>query len=223
MTTAGPGLQLVIFDCDGVLVDSEPISHRVLVDMLSELGVEIGFDEAVELFIGSTLPRCLELVAQLLGRPPPADFAPQFGQRTRRAFSQALRPVAGVEALLAWLPVPCCVASNGNRAKMEFTLGHTGLLWRFEGRMYHADEVAHPKPAPDLFLHAARRHGAQPAQCVVIEDTPTGIVAARAAGMRAFGFAALTPASRLRQAGADTVFSRMDELRALLAPLARVG
>jgi HAD superfamily hydrolase (TIGR01509 family) len=217
------GLHLIIFDCDGVLVDSERLSHRVLVDMLAELGVELGFDDVLERFIGSSLPRCLEFVGQLLGRPAPADFQSRFAQRTKEAFAQALQPVAGIEELLAWLPVPCCVASNGNRAKMNFTLGHTGLLARFQGRMYSVEDVAQPKPAPDLFLHAARSLGAEPARCVVVEDTPTGIAAARAAGMRAFGFAAMTPAPRLRQAGADAVFSSMGELRELLAPLAQAA
>ncbi|MDP1532474.1 MAG: HAD-IA family hydrolase, partial [Rubrivivax sp.] len=156
------------------------------------------------------------LVGELLGRPAPADHLAQFARRTQTAFTAALQPVAGILALLSALKVPCCVASNGNRAKMNFTLGHTGLLPQFQGRMYSADDVVNPKPAPDLFLHAARCHGVAPRRCVVIEDTATGIRAARAAAMTACGYAGLTPAAQLQAAGADAVFSRMGQLQAWL-------
>jgi HAD superfamily hydrolase (TIGR01509 family) len=109
------------------------------------------------------------------------------------------------------------VASNGNRRKVEFTLGHTGLLSRFAGRIFSADDVQHPKPAPDLFLHAARSLGASPGRTTVIEDTATGIMAAKAAGMRAIGFAAMTPRHRLAAAGADALAASMDEMQMLLA------
>ena len=155
-------------------------------------------------------------VAELLGGTLPDDFRPRFAQRTRAAFEAGLQPVAGVEALLNALRTPCCVASNGNRTKVDFTLGHTGLLPRFAGRIFTADDVLHPKPAPDLFLHAARSLGVAPRHTTVIEDTPTGIAAAKAAGMRAIGFAAMTPRQRLAAAGADVLVESMDELQALL-------
>ena len=126
----------------------------------------------------------------------------------------------GVEAELDALDtqgVPFCVASNGNHAKVNFTLGHTRLLPRFAGRIFTAEDVAHPKPAPDLFLLAARTLGADPARTTVVEDTPTGIRAARAAGMRAIGFAAMTPAEQLRAAGADAVVATMADVGRLLA------
>jgi HAD superfamily hydrolase (TIGR01509 family) len=208
---------LLIFDCDGVLVDSERLSHGVLQQMLAELGVVLSFDATVERFIGTSLPVCLARVGELLGGTLPEDFRSRFGQRTRAAFEAGLKPVAGVEPLLAALRTPYCVASNGNRAKVEFTLGHTGLLPRFAGRIFTADDVLHPKPAPDLFLHAARSLGAAPRRTIVVEDTPTGIAAAKAAGMRAIGFAAMTPGSRLAAAGADALADSMDELQALLA------
>ena len=211
---------LVIFDCDGVLVDSERLSHQVLQQMLAEHGVQIGFDEAVQRFIGTSLAVCLARVAELLQGPLPEEFAEQFALRTRRAFEGGLRAVPGVEAELDALDtqgVPFCVASNGNHAKVNFTLGHTGLLPRFAGRIFTADDVAHPKPAPDLFLLAARTLGADPARTTVVEDTPTGIRAARAAGMRAIGFAAMTPAEQLRAAGADAVVATMADVGRLLA------
>jgi HAD superfamily hydrolase (TIGR01509 family) len=207
---------LLIFDCDGVLVDSERLSHGVLQQMLAELGVPLSLDATVERFIGTSLPVCLARVGELLGGALPEDFRSRFARRTRAAFEAGLQPVAGVERLLDGLRTPCCVASNGNRSKVEFTLGHTGLLPRFAGRIFTADDVLHPKPAPGLLLHAARRMGAAPRHTTVVEDTPTGIAAAKAAGMRAIGFAAMTPRTRLAVAGADALADSMDELAALL-------
>jgi HAD superfamily hydrolase (TIGR01509 family) len=140
----------------------------------------------------------------------------RLAQRTRAALESSLTAVPGVERVLSDLSVPYCVASNGNRAKMSFTLEHAGLLSRFKGRMYCADDVAAPKPAPDLFLHAARECNANPARCTVVEDTPTGVAAALAAGMMVYGFADLTPAARLEEAGAHATFSSMHELPKLL-------
>lgn len=213
----GPAPALVIFDCDGVLVDSERLSHRVLQQMLAEHGVDIGFDEAVQRFIGTSLPVCLARVAELLQAPLPEGFAEQFALRTRQAFEGGLCTVPGVEAVLDELEaagVPYCVASNGNHAKVNFTLGHTGLLPRFAGRIFTAEDVPHAKPAPDLFLLAARTLGADPSRTTVVEDTPTGLRAARAAGMHAIGFAAMTPASQL--VDADAVASTMPDVARLL-------
>lgn len=210
-----PATALVIFDCDGVLVDSEPISHRVLTGMLAEHGVKMSFDEVISLFLGTSMARCLELVERLTGVPP-ARFLPAFRTRTYEAFAADLQPVRGIVELLAALPMSYCVASNGPREKMQFTLGRTGLIDRFTARMFSAEDVARPKPAPDLFLHAAERMGAAPETCVVVEDSPSGIHAARAAGMVAIGYAALTPAERLRDAGAHSVIDSFDPLPSLL-------
>ncbi len=208
---------LVIFDCDGVLVDSERLSHTVMREMLAERGVDLSFDETVDRFIGTSLAVCLARVGELLGGSPPTDFRAEFAQRTQAVFAAGLQTVPGVERVLDALTMPYCVASNGNHAKVNFTLGHTGLLPRFAGRIFTADDVANPKPAPDLFLFAARSLGAEPAHTTVVEDTPTGVAAARAAGMRAIGFAAMTPAARLAAAGADAVVATMPELQALLS------
>lgn len=208
---------LVIFDCDGVLVDSERLSHTVMREMLAERGVGLSFDETVDRFIGTSLAVCLARVGELLGGAPPADFRAEFAQRTQAAFAAGLSTVPGVERVLDALAMPYCVASNGNRAKVDFTLGHTGLLPRFAGRIFTADDVQHPKPAPDLFLFAARSMGTEPARTTVVEDTPTGIAAARAAGMRAIGYAAMTPAARLVAAGADAVVATMAEVSVLLS------
>jgi HAD superfamily hydrolase (TIGR01509 family) len=207
---------LVIFDCDGVLVDSEHLSHAVLRDMLLEMGAQISFEETVDRFIGTSMPMCVDRITVLLGRAPPGDFLKQFADRTRAAFSSSLRTVPGIETVLSSLRASFCVASNGNRAKVNFTLGRTGLLPLFIDRIFTAEEVEHPKPAPDLFLHAARSLNIPATRTIVVEDTPTGITAARAAGMRAIGFAAMTPPDRLLHAGAHAVVKDMAELQAML-------
>ncbi|GCL63108.1 HAD family hydrolase [Pseudaquabacterium pictum] len=208
---------MVIFDCDGVLVDSERLTHQVVVDMLAEHGVALPFEEAVDRFIGMSMANGLVQLKALLGGELPADFLPEMGRRTRAAFRAGLTSVPGVEAVLDGLHRPYCVASNGNHAKVNFTLGHTGLLPRFAGRIFTADDVQHPKPAPDLFLLAARSLGAAPERTTVVEDTPTGVTAAKAAGMRAIGFAAMTPAGRLQAAGADAIAHDMASVARLLA------
>lgn len=210
-----PAPALVIFDCDGVLVDSERISHLVLQAMLAEHGAPMSFDEAVATFMGASMPQALARVQALTGVPP-EDFLPRFRARSYAAFAATLSPVPGVPALLASLATPFCVASNGPHEKMRLTLTRTGLIGFFGGRMFSADDVPHPKPAPDLFLHAAARMAAAPSTCVVVEDSPTGVRAARAAGMAVVGYAAMTPAARLRDAGAVQVFDRMEALPALL-------
>ncbi len=207
---------LIIFDCDGVLVDSERACNQVMADLLAEHGLRLTLEETIERFIGRSVAQCIAIITELLGKAPPGDFQSRLSQRTRAALEAELTAVPGVDEMLSTLAEPYCVASNGNRAKMTFTLGHTGLLERFAGRMFCADDVAAPKPAPDLFLHAARRFDADPSRCIVVEDTPTGVAAARAAGMTALGFAALTPVSRLRDAGAHATFSQMRELQGLL-------
>jgi HAD superfamily hydrolase (TIGR01509 family) len=207
---------LVIFDCDGVLVDSERLSHSVLRDMLGEFGVELTLDETLEHFMGTSTEKCLEVLNTLIGKPAPEDFFHQFKNRTFESFAKQLLPVEGAPELLATLQVPYCVASNGPREKMRFTLGHTGLLPFVDGRLFSAQDVARPKPAPDLFLHAAASLGASAGGCVVVEDSPTGVAAARAAGMVVYGFAAMGQSDKLRHAGAQVVFSSMGDLPALL-------
>jgi len=211
-----PSPALLIFDCDGVLVDSERLAHEVLRQMLAEAGVALTLQQAFDHFMGTSTEECLAVLQQLLDREPPADFLPRCGERCFAAFREGLSAVDGVTALIDGLTVPYCVASNGPREKMRFTLGHTGLLPRFEGRLFSAQDVARPKPAPDLFLHAAHTLAAAPARCIVIEDSPTGVAAARAAGMTVYGYAAATDAARLEAAGADRVFRHMAELPALL-------
>jgi HAD superfamily hydrolase (TIGR01509 family) len=210
------GIDLVIFDCDGVLVDSEVIAVRIDQRMLADLGWHLSIDEVVETFLGTSAATFTATVEAHLGRPLPEGFEAGYEPLLHAAFDAELQAVAGIEAALDDITLRTCVASSGSHAKIRRTLGHTGLLPRFDGRIYSSAEVTNGKPAPDLFLHAARRMGADPARCVVIEDSRFGVQAARAAGMHAYGYAGgLTPARVLADAGA-TVFSAMTELPDLL-------
>lgn len=211
-----PSYQLIIFDCDGVLVDSERITNQVFVEMLNALGLPLTLEDMFEQFVGRSMSQCMEKITTLLGRAPPEDFLTNYRARTTAALASQLKPVPGIEAALDAIALPWCVASSGEHAKMRTTLGVTGLLPRFAGRIFSVTEVAHPKPAPDIFLHAARQCGAAPADCVVVEDTPTGVAAGVAAGMTVLGYCASTPARRLLDAGAHQVFDSMTLLPGLL-------
>jgi HAD superfamily hydrolase (TIGR01509 family) len=212
----GP-FELVIFDCDGVLVDSERLAVRVESEYLTELGWPLGQAEIVERFLGRADRYMDEAIQAQLGDRLPADWREQFSRRYREAYAAELVPVDGVLEALDRITIPTCVASSGSHDKLRFTLGHTGLYQRFEGRIFSGHEVAAGKPAPDLFLHAAARMGAEPARCAVVEDSRFGVQAARAAGMRAFGYTGgLTPPGLLEVEGA-VVFQDMRDLPHLLA------
>jgi HAD superfamily hydrolase (TIGR01509 family) len=208
---------LVIFDCDGVLVDSELITNRVFARMLNELGIAATLEDMFERFVGRSMPQCLELITKMLGHPVPPQFVEEYQARSAAALRSELKAVPDIEAVLAALRTPYCVASSGTHEKMQTTLGITGLLPQFRGKMYSVTEVAQSKPFPDVFLHAARRQGVAPANCAVIEDTPTGVRAGVAAGMTVFGYCALTPQQRLIEAGAHHTFERMRDLPGLLS------
>jgi HAD superfamily hydrolase (TIGR01509 family) len=208
---------LVIFDCDGVLVDSEPIANRVLSEQLAGVGLRLPAEEVMRRFVGRTRAGCLALAAELLGRELPAGFAAAWDAALFSAFATELQPVRHVKQVIQGLQVPICVASNSSRERMRVSLQASGLLPIFEGRMFSAVDVERPKPAPDLFLHAAAAMGATPSRCAVIEDTPTGVKAAAAAGMAVFGYTAgeHSSAAALAAAGA-TVFRDMRALPELL-------
>jgi len=207
--------ELVIFDCDGVLVDSEPVANRVFADLLGEIGLAIASEEVRREFIGLTLARCMEIIADRLGRPVPEGFLERLQSLTYDAFREELHPVRGVEQALDRIDLPTCVASSGEHEKMQLTLGLTGLLSRFSGRLFSATEVPRGKPWPDLFLHAARILAVPPAHCAVIEDSLPGVQAARAAGMSVFGYVERTDPAALIAAGAE-VFDEMHRLPGLL-------
>ncbi len=204
----------MIFDCDGVLVDSDRISLRIQAERLRALGLDISAEDCMRDFLGLGMPATLRLVSDRLGRAVPREWVDDLDAAVRRAFLAELTPVPGVVEALDAITLPTCVASSGSHDKMRFTLGLTDLYDRFAGRIFSADEVPRGKPAPDLFLHAARTMGAAAERCVVVEDSPAGVAAAKAAGMRVLGFAATTPAERL--VDADARFTVMQELPQLI-------
>jgi HAD superfamily hydrolase (TIGR01509 family) len=207
---------LVIFDCDGVLVDSERISVAIDVRMLAELGWPLTEAEVIDRFVGRSEAYMVAEIETALGRRLAAGWDEDYRDLYRDAFEAELAPVDGVVAALDALRAQTCVASSSSHERLRHTLGLTGLLERFDGRIFSADDVRHGKPAPDLFLHAAATLGADAVRCAVVEDSRHGVEAARAAGMHAFAYAGgLTAADRL--AGpATTVFEDMRELPALL-------
>ena len=182
---------LLIFDCDGTLVDSEELGTRVLLEMATELGLRRPLQETNLLFRGWKLDDCVAQIQAWLGKPLPQDFVAQVRLRTAETFRRELKPVAGALELVRALAArgqAMCVASSGPREKIELSLGLTGLLPYFEGRIFSGYELNTWKPAPDLFLHAARALGVAPAACVVVEDSPVGVQAALAAGMRVYAY-----------------------------------
>ena len=207
---------LVIFDCDGVVVDSERIVHEVFGDFIRSLGADLDARRMNELFLGRRLDDCLSIVEGITGRPAPTDALDRYRAERDRVLRDRVRPVEGIREVLETLTIPYCIASSGDHAKMRTTLGATGLLPLFEGRLYSGTEVARGKPAPDVFLLAADGMGAAPERTAVIEDSINGVLAGCAARMTVFGFAGLVPASDLTAAGAARTFTAMSQLPALL-------
>jgi len=209
---------LVIFDNDGVLVDSEPISNRLLAAYLTELGHPTSYEDSLRDYMGSAMHRVHDLVEERSGLRLPADFDDVFHARVFAAFERELKPVVGAVEVLEKLAVdgvPYCVASSGSHERIRVGHRTTGLdRWFDDSRIFSAEDVGRGKPAPDLFLYAAERMGVEPKRCVVVEDSPLGVRAAVAAGMDVYGFTAMTPAERL--VGATRLFDGMGELSGLL-------
>ncbi|MFI7104450.1 HAD family hydrolase [Streptomyces sp. NPDC050161] len=209
---------LVIFDNDGVLVDSEPIANRILADYLTELGHPTTYEDSVRDYMGAAVHRIHDTVLERSGERLPAGFDEDFHARVFEAFRRQLEPVRGVTAVLDELVaegMAHCVGSSGSHERIRVALHRTGLFERFgDGRIFSAEDVGRGKPAPDLFLHAAREMGVPPERCAVVEDSPLGVQAARAAGMDVYGFTAMTPAGRMGDATAR--FAAMTELPGLL-------
>jgi len=209
-------VELVIFDCDGVLIDSERLAVKVDMVVLRELGWPLTEAEVIERFVGRSDRDTQAAIEAHLGRKLPAGWDERYKPLYEEAFEAELKPVEGVLDALDRITMPICVASSGTHEYLDYTLGLTGLNDRFAGRIFSAEDVATGKPAPDLFLHAAERMAVKPAACVVVEDSRSGVEAARAAGMRTLAFAGgLTPAELLE--GPNTiVFENMRDLPTLL-------
>lgn len=216
MDTHAP--KLVIFDCDGVLVDSEPLSLDVLVRVLRNVGVDMDAEEATERFLGKSLKTMSDILHDDYGLAVDDDFLEEMRRDLYQRFEQELQPVAGIAAALDQLDIARCVASSSQMERIRLSLTITGLIDRLEPHLFSSTMVTHGKPAPDLFLHAAAKMNTPPENCIVVEDSPAGIEAAKAAGMRVFAFAGASHAKTkrhletLRQLSPDVLFDDMREL-----------
>jgi HAD superfamily hydrolase (TIGR01509 family) len=208
--------ELIIFDCDGVLVDSEPIAIQIDAIIFAEYGMPMSETEIIDRFVGRSPSVTRDAIEQHIGHPLPADFRERTEAMFNEAYERGLAPIDGIEEALDRINAPTCVASSSEPDRLDYKLRLTGLYERFAGRIFSATEVRNGKPAPDLFLHAARQMGVAPEACAVVEDSQYGVQAARAAGMAAFGYAgSVTPARMLEGAG-TTVFDDMRDLPRLL-------
>ena len=205
----------VIFDCDGVLVDSEPISNRVMVEMANENGASIDIDYAYKNFKGNAFKTCLKQLEALIQQPLPASFETEFRQRSFEAFQKGVKPIKGVKDILEQLQTPYCVASSGPENKIRLNLELTGLESFFNDNVFSCFEIKKWKPEPEIFLHAAKVMGFKPSECVVIEDSLLGIEAAKRGGFDVFGFTAHDYKNEL-QKEATLTFKNMNSLLSLI-------
>jgi HAD superfamily hydrolase (TIGR01509 family) len=208
-------VKCVIFDCDGVLIESEEIGTRVLLEMASKYGVSLDIKDAMLRFSGRKFKETLCELQSIAKHPFPDDFEAQFRKRSFEVFAKEVKPTKGIIEVLDSLPVPFCVASSGPVEKIRLNLTNTGLIQYFENKIFSAYDINSFKPEPGLFLYAARQMGFEPVDCAVVEDSKAGIQAALAGGFKALGFAKEYNTKELQKEGA-TVFSSMYDLLSLL-------
>ena len=214
-------IDLIIFDCDGVLIDSEVIANRVKAEELGQLGYAITTEEMIDRFAGISEKDTDELIQQEYGSYLPKTYRRRVQERIFKELRTHVQPIDGVKEVLTQLKIPLCVASSSSLERIKLGLSTTKLINYFEPHVFSVNMVHRGKPAPDLFLFAAAQMGVAPDTCVVIEDSVPGVQAGKAAGMRVFGFYGGTHCNathheRLKSNGADLVFSDMRELPALL-------
>ena len=205
----------ILFDCDGTLVDSENITNRVVANMAGELGISMTLREAQIKFGVKTLDAVIYGMKEMSGKDIPADWLPRLVKEVSKAYETDLQPMEGIKKLLDSIDIPICVASNGEPRHVKGSLMLTGLNGYFNENVFTASEVNRPKPAPDLFLHAAQKMGFKPKDCVVIEDSIPGVTAAVNANIKVYGLVKLCSAEELESAGAIP-FKTMNELSELL-------
>lgn len=209
----------MVFDCDGVLVDSEPLSCQTLADALGRHGLPIGLDEVYSRFLGRGSAEVAVHYRNTKGQPLPEAFWRDYRSDIDKRFRATLKPMPHIFEAIAALECPYCLASSSDMERINLTLSVTGLASYFDGCVYNGAMVAHSKPAPDLFLFAAAAMGAEPARTLVVEDSETGVAAGKAAGMTVWGFIGgghhdkADGGRRLIDAGADRIFDSMTELR----------
>lgn len=213
-STSSKNFELIIFDCDGVLVDSERIANQVFARILKEVcNLEFTLDQMFDHFVGNSQAQCLKMIENMLGKAPPDELANRYNLDINRALQDSVISVKGIEQVLEQLEIPYCVASSGSHEKMRMTLGKTNLIEYFNGNIYSSSDVSRGKPYPDIYLHAAESMGvSDTGRCLVIEDSPVGVSGAVTAGMTVFGYAELMPKAKLLAAGAHRVFDRMEDL-----------
>ncbi|WP_407290853.1 HAD family hydrolase [Stutzerimonas zhaodongensis] len=217
-------IDLLISDCDGVIVDSEIISHRVLFEALSLHVPAERLHEALEGTFGLTVPSIIDLIEKRFGLTLPASFDSDLRQQSEKVVAEEVQAIPGVREALMSIDLPLAVASNSRRHNVESSLRRAGLTERVAGNIFCAEMVRSPKPAPDVYLLAAERMGVAPGRCLVVEDSPTGVLAARTAGMQVIGFtgASHIPAGHgqaLREMGVSAVINDMRDLPATVASL----
>ncbi len=208
-------VKCIIFDCDGTLVDSEPLTNKVIAEMAGELGIQITGEESTKLWGGKTIDAVVYGMREMSGKDLPDDWIPRLVQKVSEAYKNDLVPMDGASEVLDSLKIATCVASNGRPGHVENSLKLTGLYKYFKGRVYTASEVANPKPDPALFLYAADKMGFSKEECVVIEDSITGVTASVRAGIRVLGLVNMSSKDELIEAGAEP-FTNMRELPKLL-------
>lgn len=213
--------EAILFDCDGVLVDSEPITNGVLRDLLEEAGWLLTPQDCMRLFVGKAVREERQMIEAATGRPLTEDWMQLFYERRNRALEEQLEMVAGADAAVAaahdHMRQRIACASGADRFKVEMQLTKVGLMDFFAGRIFSGHEMARSKPAPDVYLAAAQHLQAPPQQCLVIEDTPTGVLAGVAAGATVWAYCPLPEqGAALRQAGASHLFEQMADLPRLL-------
>jgi HAD superfamily hydrolase (TIGR01509 family) len=209
-------LELVIFDCDGVLVDSEPLSNRIFVEALAELGLNITLEDCVNIFVGRPAETNVATIEEMLGGPVPPNFLSELVTKAEKHFEMHLEAVPGIKAALEQINLPVCVASSSGPELIRKNLALTGLLDRFGENIFSSTQVKNGKPAPDIFLFAAKNMQAQPENCVVVEDSVAGVQAGRAAGMNVLAYTGTFPRDALQEAGAHTLFDDMSMLPQLI-------
>ena len=208
------GFELIIFDCDGVVVDSERVVAEVFARALrEECGLSLAPYAVYEMFVGQPTQRILSMIEQMLGAKPPASLQARYENDIENTLQQSVTEVKGIRRALAEISIPCCIASGGSYEKMRTTLKKTNLLELFESRLYSTSDVSRGKPFPDIYLHAAREMGClRSDKCLVVEDSPTGVKGGVAAGMTVFGYAELMKEDKLIASGAHHVFKEMSNL-----------
>jgi HAD superfamily hydrolase (TIGR01509 family) len=211
--------ELIIFDCDGVLVDSEKIANEVFAKVLNEeCGFSLSLDDMYQTFVGHSSSQCMAIIEKMLGKAPPSHLEKRYKEEINQALSTSVTAVVGIEKALSEISIPFCVASSGSHEKMQTTLGKTKLLQHFSSKLYSTTDVARGKPFPDVYLHAARKMGVlESSKCLVIEDSPLGVKGGVSAGMSVFGYTELMNKKKLIDAGAHYTFNNMNNLEKEIA------